>query len=81
MTQSDFKQRLMATGRVLNVDTKGRKRPPGAPDSDRGHFYVWHGQGECKVVDNLEKAREMRDDYLEDGDYSTITNERNEHVS
>lgn len=37
--QSDFKKRLMATGRVANFDTKGRPRANGAPDADQrpGH--------------------------------------------
>lgn len=33
--QSEFKKALMATGRVTNFDTKGRRRKDGAPDADR----------------------------------------------
>lgn len=54
---------------------------PTPSDSLNHRFYVWHDQGDCAVVGTIEEARELRDDYMDDGIFSTITNEENEGVS
>lgn len=45
-----------------------------------GPFFVFYGQGECKRVECLEDAREMRDGLRDDGEYGVILDRDNQEV-
>lgn len=66
--------------RCFDLGCNGCEKCVDAYEPPNRRFYVWHGCGNCDAVDTLEEARELRDAYLEDGDYSVITNDRNETV-
>lgn len=53
------------------------------PATDRepaGPFFVFFGQGECKRVERIDDAREMRDGLREDGDYAVILDRDNREI-